>query len=167
MISWNSIVLHQSSGVTDPMSTAVLDRLPDGGEAKRLSRMNGDVEITPAKEMKRFIMICGRVPRLVASQIKSDHSTISELNRHLRRTQRNLRVHMPQGADDDPDIDAGALTPDSDPVQYRLENRCRIEPLLDMKNRCEPNLSVDHTICCEAFDMLSGDSVERLFILHH
>ena len=78
MVAWHGVILYQSGRVADPVRSTVLDRLPDGREAKCFASMDGDVEVATAQILKRIVVMSRWVTRFIPGQIESNDTLIAK-----------------------------------------------------------------------------------------
>src|SRR5271166_1890064 len=85
-------VVDQARAVTDAVSAAVLNSLPDGFFSEALARMNGNVEVLSLDVVKRVYMFFRRIAAFLAREVESNDSSCTKIDGEFGHFQRNIHV---------------------------------------------------------------------------
>src|SRR5690348_4940278 len=76
-------VVDDAHAVAEPVGAAPLDRLPDRGQAERLTSVDGEVEVLPLQVLERVDVTGGRVTGLRTGDVEADHAAVTVGDREL------------------------------------------------------------------------------------
>jgi len=133
-------VLAQPHAVADAVRAAVVQSLRDGGRAVRLAGVHRAVDVVVQDELERFLVVLGRVSVFRSSQIEAEDAAVLVGDRELGESQRDLRAHVADAADEDPGEDPRLPGGRAEPLEDRLHDHRGLEPLLQMEHGRVANL---------------------------
>ena len=130
--------------MAEPLGAAVLDGLPDGGQAVALAGVDGDVEVLPVDVLERVQVAARRPARLGPRDVEADDALVAVADRELgdllgagRRAHRGE-----QRADRDPPVLAAVPEAFDDGMDHLVEGQAEVSVQL----RGEPDLGVDDAV---------------------
>ena len=158
-------VVREAGGVAEAVCAADLQRLPDGGHAECLARVEGRVEIRLLDRVECLDVFLRRMAGLFAREVKADDAVMAEIHGEFRGFERIGAVA--HRADDEAPFHAEFFLPAPQPVEDRADDGFIGEAAFAMEAWCEARLGIDHAVAVHVLDEFKGDAIERVARLHH
>src|ERR1700736_724480 len=137
-------VIDEPGSMSNAVSAAILDSLPDVFLSEAFAGVNGDIEILALNIVKSIHVLLGRISTFLARQIEPDHATLAKVDGQFRHFERD--VHIAHGADDQAGRDAEIFSAALQAFQHRGHNLLVTQPFAGMKYRCKARLEINNSI---------------------